>query len=85
MLGLESNTGPSPMKTRAMKVKKNETKSHEHQVRISSMTTNPQSLIASVFYHLGGVDVFHHDSPAFCVSGHLWVDAIDAHVTVQPV
>ena len=32
---------------------------------------------SSVFYHLGGVDVFHHDSPAFSVTGHLWVDAID--------
>ena len=40
-------------------------------------------LTVSVFYHLGGVDVFHHDSPAFSVSGHLWVDAIDAHVTFQ--
>ena len=35
--------------------------------------------------HLGGVDVFHHDSPALSVSGHLWVDAIDAHVTFQSV
>ena len=29
--------------------------------------------------------MFHHDSPAFSVSGHLWVDAIAAHVTFQPV
>ena len=42
-------------------------------------------LTFSVFYHLGGVNVFHHDSPAFSVSGHLWVDAIDAHVTCQSV
>ena len=42
-------------------------------------------LTVSVFYHLGGVDVFHHDSPAFSVSGHLWVDAIEAHVTFQSV
>ena len=42
-------------------------------------------LTVSVFYHLGGVDVFHHDSPAFSLSGHLWVDAIDAHVTFQSV
>ena len=33
-------------------------------------------LTVSVFYHLGGVDVFHNDSPAFSVSGHLWVNAI---------
>ena len=31
---------------------------------------------------IDGVDVFHHDRPAFSVSGHLWVDAIDAHVTL---
>ena len=42
-------------------------------------------LTVTVFYHLGGVDVFHHDSPVFSVSGHLWVDAIDAHVTFQSV
>ena len=42
---------------------------------------NNYLLTFSVFYHLGGVDVSHHDSPAFSVSGHLWVDAIDAHVT----
>ena len=42
-------------------------------------------LTVSVFYHLGGVNVFHHDIPAFSVSGHLWVDAIDAHVTLQSV
>ena len=42
-------------------------------------------LTFSVFYHLGGVDAFHHGSPALSVSGHLWVDAIDAHVTFQSV
>ena len=48
----------------------------------SSVST---TMYFSVFYHLGGVDVFHHDSPAFSVSDHLWVDAIDAHVTFQSV
>ena len=28
-----------------------------------------------VFYHLCGVEVFHHDSPAFSVSGHLYHDS----------
>ena len=44
-------------------------------------------LTVSVFYHLCGVDVFHHDTDSltFSVSGHLWVDAIDAHVTFQSV
>ena len=42
-------------------------------------------LTVFVFYHLGGVDIFHHDSPAFSVSGHLWVDYVDAHVTFQSV
>ena len=43
------------------------------------------SMSSSVFYHLGGVGVFLHDSPALSVSGHLWVDAMDAHVTLQLV
>ena len=41
--------------------------------------------VKSVFYHLGGVDAFHHDSPAFSVSSHLWVDAKDAHAPFQSV
>ena len=32
----------------------------------------------SVFYSLSLVDNFYHDRPAFSVSGHLWVDPIDA-------
>ena len=40
----------------------------------------------SVFCHLGGVGVFHHDIPAFSVSDRLcWFDAIDAHVNIQSV
>ena len=39
----------------------------------------------SVFYHLGGFEVFRHDRPSSSVSDRLWVDAIDAHVTLQSV
>ena len=41
--------------------------------------------VTNRFRHLpsGWCRRFHHDSPAFSVSGHLWVDAIDAHVTFQ--
>ena len=45
-----------------------------------------QLLTVSVFYHIGGVDVFHHDRPAFSItsiSGHIWVDTIDTHVTLK--
>ena len=48
------------------------------------MATN-RLLTVSVFYHLGLINVFHHDSPAFSVSGHLWIDAMNAHVTFQSV
>ena len=37
----------------------------------------------SIFYHLGGVNVFHHERLAFSVSGHLWVNVIDEHVSRQ--
>ena len=47
-----------------------ENSKHHHHVRILPGTNR------FVFYHLGVVDVFHHDRPAFSVSGHLWVDAI---------
>ncbi len=39
----------------------------------------------SVFYHLGVVDVFNHDRPAFSISGHLRVNDVDVHVTLQSV
>ena len=39
----------------------------------------------SVFYHLGGVDICHHDRPAFSVSGHLWVNVVDGQVNPQSV
>ena len=39
----------------------------------------------AVFHHLGGDEVFHHDRPAFSVSGHLWVDAIYVHVPLRSV
>ena len=44
----------------------------------------PQAATSSYFY-LVAVPVFHHDRAAFSVSGHLWVDAIDAHVTLESV
>ena len=47
---------------------------------VQSSDSSQVSEIATNRYH-----VFHHDTTAFSVSGHIWVDAINAHVTFQSV